>query len=548
MKYPEDMLAEMRRLVLRDKWPIETTARQFGVHHSVVRRALRNESQKTTTVRTCGLDPFKPYVVQRLAEHPNLTGIRLYEELKERGYENGIAILRRYITQVRPPKPRKAFLTIETEPGDQAQVDWGSFGKFRVGNSYRPLSVFSMVMSWSRAIYIDFSLDQKMDTFLRMHKGALEYFGGTPKRILYDNLKSVVLHHVGKTVQFNPRFLVFAGHYLFEPVATPVRYPQAKGKVESSIRYIRHSFFYGRSFSSLANLREKAAAWRDETANQRIHATTRERPVDRLQMERTRLHALPQRPFDTDLELFPLVVPKEARVRLDTNTYSVPPNYVGRTVRLRADDETVRILCDGEKIATHSRSWGKRCKVEDNAHIEQLLEHRQGAKGPKRKDYLASLKPECRLYLQEVAKRHISLENDVKKLMQLIDRYGENEVAKGMSEALGNRTFGANYVRVLIDQERFAKGLGEPPEPIVTGNPAADSIVVQPHALETYDAIIKKQTTEETGKESQTEQTENHYTDSKCRSGTDHVAETSAGNVGTRQSGGTTRNGDEEGD
>jgi hypothetical protein len=302
-----------------------------------------------------------------------------------------------------------------------------------------------------------------------------------------------VLHHIGNTVQFNPRFLAFAGHYLFEPVAAPVRYPEAKGRVESSIRYIRRSFFYGRSFSSLADLRAQAAAWRDQTANQRIHGTTRERPAERLLLERQHLHTLPEKPFDTDLVLFPRVVSKDARVRLDSNTYSVPPDYVGRTVQVRADDYTVRVLCDGNEIASHARSWDRRMAIEDKAHIEKLLERRKAAQGPKHRDHLAGISPECRIYLQEVARRRIGLRNEVRKLMRLVARYGETDVAQGMAEALAKRTFGARYVRTLIDQARFARGLGEPPDPVITGNPAADRIVVEPHELETYDDLFQEQ-------------------------------------------------------
>ncbi len=523
MKIHIDILAEIRRLVLREEWQIETVARRFGVHHSVVRRALREtpveEIQQVETV----LDPYKEYLVRRITEHPNLSGVRLYKEIQERGYEGGIATMRRYVARMRPPRPRKAFLSVETEPGEQAQVDWGSFGKFRVKNTYRPLSVFSMVMSWSRAIYIDFSLDQRMDTFLRMHKQALEFFGGVPRRILYDNLKSVVLHHVGKVVQFNPQFLAFAGHYLFEPVAAPVRYPEAKGKVESSIRYIRHSFFYGRSFSSIEDLREKAAAWRDSTANTRIHATTRERPAERLILEKRKLHPLPAHPYDTDLIVFPIIVPKNARVSLDTNTYSVPPGFVGRTVRIRANEKTVKVLCDSEEIAAHPRTFEKHVTVEDQDHIDEIIAKRKNAVGPRNRNRIASLSPECRTYLQEIARRNISLGNEVKRLHRLIDRYGEEEVKAGMVEALKRGTFGATYVRTLMDQMRFSRGLEEPSEPLVTGNPAADRIVVEPHALETYDAIIK-------GTEKQN--AEKADTDSDTGSGADHVAETDPRNAG----------------
>jgi transposase len=487
-----DIRAEMRRLVLREHWRIETVARRFGVHHSVVRRALREDTQTEQPAAGSALDSFKPYIVQRLTEHPQLSGVRLLAELREKGYRHSVAVLRRYVAKVRTPRPRKAYLRIEVDPGEQAQVDWGSFGHFRVGAAQRPLSVFSMVLSWSRALFLDFSLDQQMETFLRMHRRALEYFHGVPRRVLYDNLKSVVLHHVGSTVQFNPRFLHFAGHYLFEPVAAPVRYPEAKGRVESSIKYIRQAFFYGRSFSSLDDLRRQAASWRDETANQRLHATTRERPADRLLRERPRLHELPERPFDTDLVLFPLIVSKDCRVRLDSNTYSVPHDYVGKTVELRADDHTVRILFQGKEIARHNRCWERRHHVEDPVHVAELLARRPGAQGRKRRDRLAQLSPESRLYLKEVARRRIDLEHEVRKLLRLVDQYGETEVAQGMAQALAHRTFGARYVRTLIDQARFARGLPEPPEPIVTGNHAADSVVVEPHDLEEYDALYER--------------------------------------------------------
>lgn len=483
------MRAQMRRLVLVERWCIETVARRFGVHHSTVRRALGETLPAPTTPPPSGLDPFKPFIVERITEYPELTGTRLLAELRERGYLQGIAQLRRYVAKVRQPRPRKVYLRVEVEPGEQAQVDWGSFGHLRVGGAQRPLSAFVMVLSWSRAMFVDFSLDQRMETFLAMHRRALEFFGGVPKRCLYDNLKSVVLHHVGSTVQFNPRFMAFAGHYLFEPTAAPVRYPEAKGRVESNIRYLRQSFFYGRTFSSLADLREQAARWRDGTANQRLHATTRERPADRLLVERARLRALPERPFDADL-LFPAIVSKEARVRLDANTYSVPPEAVGKSVMVRATDDGVRVLLDGAEIAAHARSWDRHRHVEDPHHVEKLLERRKGAVGPRRKDRIAALSDECRVYLQEVARRRIDLENEVKKLTRLLAQYGADDLTEGIARALASRTFGARYVRTCIDQARFARGLTEPPEPIVTGNAAADGFDVQPHELETYDALF----------------------------------------------------------
>jgi transposase len=374
------------------------------------------------------LEAFKPYIVRRLTELPELTASRLMLELRDRGFPLSITQLRRYVAQVRTPVSRKAYLRVEFEPAEQAQVDWGSFGHMRVGAAQRPLSVFAMVPSWSRAIFIDFSFDQQMETFCRMHRRALEFFGGVPSRVVYDNLKSVVLHHVGSTVQFNPRFLAFAGHYLFEATAAPVRYPEFKGRVEATIKYIRHSFFYGRTFASLDDLRAQAASWRDQIANERVHGTTRERPSQRLLVERPRLRALPAHHLDTDI-VVPMIVSKEARVRFDCNTYSVPPELVGKTVQLRADDHRVRVLCDGVEAAAHARSWDKRRHVEDQAHVRKLLDRRKAGRGPNRRERLVEFCLEARVYLQEIARRRIRLDHEYEKLFRLIDLYGQTEVA-----------------------------------------------------------------------------------------------------------------------
>ncbi len=485
-----EIRGEMRRLVLLDLWKIETVARRFGVHHSTVKRVLREtESGELPPIPKSVIDDYKPRIIQRITDAPELSAVRLLEELRQHGYKHGIAVLRRYVAQVRQPRARKVYVRVEMEPGEQAQVDWGHFGHLRIGNSQRPLSAFAMVMSYSRALYVDFSLDQRLETFLLMHRRALEFFGGVPKKILYDNLKSVVLHHVGSTIQFNPRFLHFAGHYLFEPTAAPVRYPEAKGRVETAIKYLRHSFFYGRTFSSLEDVRQQCASWLESTANARLHATTHARPAELLLVERPRLHALPKHPFDSDVVL-PLVVSKEARVRLDTNSYSVPHEYVGKTVHLRADDVTVRIVHEQTEIARHARSWQRHQAVEDAGHIEKLLERRKPAQGPKRKDRLAAMSPACRQYMQEIARSRLNLDNEVRKLMRLIAEYDEADVIAAMTQALALRTLGAKYVRTLVDQARFARGLGQPPEPVVTGNAAADAVDVQPHSMESYDALI----------------------------------------------------------
>ena len=266
---------------------------------------------------------------------------------------------------------------------------------------------------------------------------------------------------------------------------TPIARPQILRK---SLKYIRHAFFYGRSFTNLADLRAQAVVFRDETANTRLHAATRERPADRLLVERTRLRPLPKHPPHVELVL-PAIVSKEANVRLDTNTYSVPTN-VGRSVLVRAGEQTVRVIADSVEIARHTRCWDRRRAIENPAHREKLEARRPGAQAPRRRDAIANLAPEARVYLQEIARRRIQLDNEVRKLTRLVERYGAADVVEGIRRAIAQHTFGAHYVRASIDQARFARGLGEPPEPIVTGHATADRLEVKPHNLENYDALF----------------------------------------------------------
>ena len=155
-----EIRGEMRRLVLLHLWKIETVARRFGVHHSTVKRVLRDaEVGELPPIQKSVVDDFKPRIIQRITEAPELSAVRLLEELRQCGYQHGIAVLRRYVAQVRQPRSRKVYLRVEMEPGEQAQVDWGHFGHLRIGNSQRPLSAFAMVLSYSRALYIDFSLE-----------------------------------------------------------------------------------------------------------------------------------------------------------------------------------------------------------------------------------------------------------------------------------------------------------------------------------------------------------------------------------------------------
>ena len=188
-----DLESKIRRLFHGERWPIATIARNIGIHHATVRRALRRDGVPLSAMATRRslADPYVPFIQETLASWPELTASRLFEMVKERGYTGGPDHFRSIIGRFRPRKVAEAYLRLRTLPGEQAQVDWGHFGHIDIDGTRRPLLAFVMVLSWSRWMYLRFTVDQRMGSFLAHHEGAFAEFGGVPRVLLYDNLKCI---------------------------------------------------------------------------------------------------------------------------------------------------------------------------------------------------------------------------------------------------------------------------------------------------------------------------------------------------------------------
>jgi transposase len=344
---------------------IRAIARQLGVDRNTVRRALRRNGlpkYTRTTPRRSKLDPFKPYLQQRLAACPELTAVRLYQEIQPQGYTGQCSILRDFLRPLRQEHRRLGKLTVrfETAPGQQGQVDWGHFGTIFHQGRYRPLYGFVMVLGYSRALFVHFATSQRLETFLHCHQLAFEAFGGYPHELLYDNAKTIVLARpdlraeaAGVAPQWNAKFLDFAGYYGFTPrLCQPYR-ARTKGKVERTIGYVWQGFFTGCQFRDLEDLNDQAAVWSTTVANQRVHATTGEVPAVRLTREP--LLPLAGRPvYDTSV-VVPRRVSWDCFVAYDGNRYSVPYLYGGRGVLLRVHEAEHRleIWADDTCLASH---------------------------------------------------------------------------------------------------------------------------------------------------------------------------------------------------
>ncbi len=264
-----EVRAQIRRYFYAEHWKIGTIARELGVHPDAVRNAIEAEKFKSTApLRASIVDPYRGFVQQILEQHPRLRATRIYAMIRDRGYTGGVGQLRRAVARLRP-QPREAFLELQTFAGEQGQVDWAHFGSVMVGRAKRALSCFVMTLSYSRALYLEFFFDQTMENFLRGHVHAFAFFDGQPRVILYDNLKSAVLERRGNHIAFHPRLIDLSAHYHFAPRPCQVRAGNQKGRVERAIRYVRESFWAGRSFTSLAECNRQAWLWRDQVAHPR---------------------------------------------------------------------------------------------------------------------------------------------------------------------------------------------------------------------------------------------------------------------------------------
>ena len=271
--------AQIRRYFYVEHWKVGTIASQLGVHPDAVRNAIESERfHNSKPLGVSVVDPYIEFVRHTLDQHPRLRATRIYQMIRDRGYSGSVVQLRRTVARLRP-QFREPFLQLHTFPGEQSQVDWAHFGHVMVGRAKRALSCFVMTLSYSRALYLEFFFDQTMENFLRGHVHAFEYWCGQPRVILYDNLKSAVLERRGNQIQFHPRLIELSAHYHFAPRPCQVRAGNQKGRVERAIRYVRDSFWAGRTFTTLAECNRQALLWRDQVAHQRRWAGGDDRTV-----------------------------------------------------------------------------------------------------------------------------------------------------------------------------------------------------------------------------------------------------------------------------
>lgn len=356
-------------------------AKKLGIHRSTVKRHIEGNTfpqyQKIKRQESI-IDPYRQTIDDYLATD-DYQATWLLDRLKKMGYPGSYETLRDYVRSVKERRSRLAYIRFETEPGLQAQVDWGDFQVVNPDSSTSTKYMFLMILGYCRAMYVEFVEQCTLETFMDCHIRAFRYLQGVSGEILYDNMKQVVIgRNKGKAI-FNNEFLHFAHHYSFAPKACPPYSPWVKGKAERPMDYVRQRFWRGYVYTTMEKLNRDVKTWLDETANTRRHGTHRQPILERWQQEIPFLAPLPRTDYDTSIKVYRKVY-KDCQISYDGNRYLVPYQMVGKKILLKIKHHRISIYDDNTLLISYQEAQGKHELVGNRLFYEQLKRDQQQVK------------------------------------------------------------------------------------------------------------------------------------------------------------------------
>lgn len=450
--------------LFQDQMPIRAIARRLGRDPKTIRRALHRTSPCPQPPK---LDPFHDLIAQLASR--DLTAPRILRELRTHGYTGGLTILKQHLRRLRgPSKPqRPIFRRFETRAAEEGQVDWSPY-RLRIGTADMVVHCFSLILCYSRRLWIGFYRNERLPTLLHAHVQALQYHQGCPMRLVYDNQTTVTLGRVAKRPLWHPTFLEFARFYGFQPYAARVGHKERKGKVERPFAWIESDLLRGSVFDSLEHLRHQTQEWLDTVANVRRHSTTARRVDEMYAEEKPLLIALPPTPFLT-ARYEQRKVQKDGYVPIDGSFYPAPAHLVGHDVPVRIYPDRIEILDSGGQVAAAypmpdrpmrlPAPWPPSASTPARASLT-VLETRFLACFPQAEDFLVGLKQR----MNALAPIHLH------QIQRLLDLYGEAPVAAAIEHATSYRNFSALALARIL-QRRHPNVVPEAPTLLTSAGP-----------------------------------------------------------------------------
>lgn len=480
-----EMKVKIKQLFHVEKWKVGTISSELAIHPDTVKKALEEENSDTEIKKKPTLlDGYQQFIKSTLEKHPKLTATRIHQMIEARGYQGSIYPVRRMVAKIRP-KVMRAYQDLHFFPGEVGQVDWGDFGWFEVApKRKRKLNLFVIVLAYSRRIYATFFFDQKLGSLLEGHANAFNYFGGNPRVIMYDNMKTAVIKNMGKGIQFNEGLLELSGHYHFSPRACNPRSGWEKGRVERAIRYIRDSFaIESRDFNSIEELNEQLSDWLMTISDQRPWPDDRNRKVIDLFKEEILLQmAGNDFPYSSRIEV---KVNKKSMIQFDCNLYTVPPTYVGKLLRVEATSTEVKIYFDDQEVASHKRNWSKQVKVTNSDHIDAIIEVSRAKSTRQSKHLIVRSLEQGEELIKSWSTIGESLARQSRLISDLIKSYDHKQVDQAVKEALSLGTPRAESIAYLLKKDKTS-----PPKIKVNyKNKEINEFEVERHDISTYDYL-----------------------------------------------------------
>lgn len=393
---------------------VRQIAIKFGCDPRTVKRYLDNpeliNQPRKSSVRPSILDPFMDHIRQLLDREPNYKATAIYDQLCKHGYTGSYDLVKRAVKPIKSEITRLAYIRFETDPGQQAQVDFGEFSADLPDGKTIKFYVFMMVLGYSRKKYVQILTRCDMVSFLEAHVNAFEAFGGVPKEILYDRMRNVFIRKSGGKSIFTQSLVDLSLHYGFTPHVAPAYAPWVKGKVERPYGFIREGFWRGYAFSNLLQANADMRAWIEEKETH-IHSTTNERTDERFVREVPFLTPLPPHPCDISQRLYRTVA-KDCTIRVEGNAYVVPHTLVQKDVTVRCRHNILRVFHKDELVVIYNMPEEKGKLIQhpsfyaalraDIALMNRKFSHPQKGKGR------ATISPNLSKYDIEVEQRSLA--------------------------------------------------------------------------------------------------------------------------------------------
>lgn len=387
-------------------------------------------------------------------------GTTIHQALvRKYGFTGSYSSVRRFLQGLKRTNP-EATVILDFQPAEAAQVDFGSGPKIidALSGEIIPTWVFVMTLAWSRHHYAEIVTDQKIHTWLGCHRRAFEFFGGVPAKLIIDNPKCAITKACFRDPQVQRSYAEAAEGYGFLIAPCPPADPKKKGRVESGVKYIKNSFFPLRQFRSVSDGNRQLKQWILETAGNRIHGTTKQRPLERFQIEKQLLNPLPSTPPQL-ATWAKLKLHGNCHIQFEKAFYSAPFRLVRRPLWVKATENTVKIYHNLELVAVHPRlrKPGQRSTNDEHLPPDALAYKMQDPQWCLKQARLIG--PACHGLIRTLFADHV-LDNlrAAQGVVGLAKKYGDQRLEAACQRALSFDNPRYRAVKIILE-----KGLDQDP-------------------------------------------------------------------------------------